>query len=124
MIEAMSFAKGNGEAHSSGTVSNKTLYIAMNYQQEAERLRSEAVEEIISRLITLEQTVNKLEYYISLLQDEEQKLIRLYYFEHSPLLDLVDIFNVSIWSVRKLRDSAIEHLTLMYNYVQGGENEG
>ena len=53
----------------------------MNYQQEAERLRSEAVEEIISRLITLEQTVNKLEYYISLLQDEEQKLIRLYYFE-------------------------------------------
>ena len=121
MIEAMSFAKGSGEAHSSGTVSNKTLYIAMNYQQEAEKLRSEAAAEIISRLVELEQTVNKLEYYIGLLPEE---LVRLYYFEHKPLLDLVDYFKVSIWSVRKLRDNAVEHLAMMYDYVQGGETEG
>ena len=124
MIEAMSFAKGSGETHSSGTVSNKTLYIAMNYQQEADKLRTEAAEEIISRLIALEQTVNKLEYYIGLLPEEEQEMVRLYYFEHKPLLDLVDYFNVSIWSVRKLRDNAVEHLAQMYDYVQGGENEG
>ena len=32
VIEAMNFAKGDGEGRPSGSVSNKTLYIAMNFQ--------------------------------------------------------------------------------------------
>lgn len=37
MIEAMSFAKGEGEGRPSGSISNKTLYIAMNYQDAANK---------------------------------------------------------------------------------------
>lgn len=37
MLEAMAFKKGNGERHSVGEVSDKTLYIAMNYRNEAFR---------------------------------------------------------------------------------------
>lgn len=121
MIEVMSFAKGNSDVHSSGTVSNKTLYIAMNYQQETDKIRSQAAEEIISRLVSLEQTVNRLEYYISLLQEDEREVVQRLYFERRTLLDLADTFNVSIWSVRKLRDNADEHLAQMYDFVQGGE---
>ena len=36
MIEAMNFAKGDGEGRPSGSVSNKTLYIAMNFQSAAD----------------------------------------------------------------------------------------
>lgn len=123
MIEVMSFAKGNEDAHQSGAVSNKTLYIAMNYQQETDRLRTETADEIVGRLVSLERTVNRLEYYIGLLPKEERKFVQLYYFERHPLLDLVDTFKVSIWSVRKLRDNAVEHLAQMYDYVQRGESE-
>ena len=35
LIGAMSFAKGDGLGTSSGHISDKTLYIAMNYQQKA-----------------------------------------------------------------------------------------
>ena len=37
MIEAMSFAKGEGKGRPSGSISNKTLYIAMNYQDAANK---------------------------------------------------------------------------------------
>lgn len=41
MLEAMAFKKGNGERHSVGEVSDKTLYIAMNYRNEAFRKNRE-----------------------------------------------------------------------------------
>lgn len=37
MIETMSFTKGDGEGRPSSSISNKTLYIAMNYQDAADR---------------------------------------------------------------------------------------
>ena len=47
MIEAMNFTKGDGEGRPSGSVSNKTLYIAMNFQSAADEANAALREEPI-----------------------------------------------------------------------------
>lgn len=54
MIEAMNFAKGDGEGRPSGSVSNKTLYIAMNFQSAADEANAALTHNLVSRLVPLE----------------------------------------------------------------------
>lgn len=54
MIEAMNFAKGDGEGRPSGCVSNKTLYIAMNFQSAADEANASLTHDLVSRLVPLE----------------------------------------------------------------------
>ena len=66
MIEAMNFAKGDGEGRPSGNVSNKTLYIAMNFQSAADEVNAALTHDLVSRLVPLEQEINRLEHYVAL----------------------------------------------------------
>ena len=59
MIEAMNFAKGDGEGRPSGSVSNKTLYIAMNFQSAADEANASLTHDLVSRLVPLEQEIGK-----------------------------------------------------------------
>ena len=68
MIEAMNFAKGDGEGRSSGSVSNKTLYIAMNFQSAADEANVALTHDLVSHLVPLEQEINRLEHYVVLLE--------------------------------------------------------
>ena len=79
MLEAMAFKKGNGERHSVGEVSDKTLYIAMNYRNEAFRKNREVFKDYHSLLVPLERETERLRYYISLLDQRQAEVIRLYY---------------------------------------------
>ena len=72
MLETMCFAKGDGTGHNSGAVSNRTLYIAMNYQCAADAANSESSKEILNRLIPLEKEASRIEYYLSFLQENEK----------------------------------------------------
>ena len=51
MIEAMNFAKGDGEGRPSGSVSNKTLYIAMNFQSAADEANAALTHDLVSRRV-------------------------------------------------------------------------
>lgn len=53
-IEAMNFGHGDGFGHSAGHISNKTLYIALNYEEQAERMNAESAHEIAKELFALE----------------------------------------------------------------------
>jgi len=46
---------------------DKTLYIAMNYQETAANLNNESQGEIVSMLIPLEREIDRLEHYVALL---------------------------------------------------------
>ena len=41
-IEAMNYGSGEGAGHSKGHISNKTLYIALNYEEQAKQLNAES----------------------------------------------------------------------------------
>ena len=58
-IEAMNYGSGEGVGHSKGHVSNKTLYIALNYEEQAKQLNAESAKEIADELFISKRTVDK-----------------------------------------------------------------
>lgn len=118
IMEAMTFAKGTGEgSRPVGYVSDKTLYIAMNYQETAASLNNESREEIISKLIPLEREVDRLEYYVRLLPEHQATLLRRHFFDSVGWSELCSEMRLSPKTLRKLREEAVDALTEMYEFA-------
>ena len=121
MLDAMAFARGDGSGRSEGTVSNKTLYIAMNYQQKAERLNRENMDDIVQRLIPLENEINRLDYYVGMLEEKQQEIIRLYFFEKKSWRKISEMTSTSVRRLRDVKDMAVDALVDMYAFVSGSD---
>ena len=80
-IEAMNYGSGEGVGHSKGHISNKTLYIALNYEEQAKQLNAESAKEITDELFILERRQKKLLYYISLLEKRQAEVVRMVYMK-------------------------------------------
>lgn len=118
MIEAMSLSRGSGDGQSpTGHISNKTLYIALNYQEAADRINSETRDKIVSKLIPLEQGVDRLEHYVSLLEERQALVIRGYYFERLSWDALCERMQSTPKTLRKARDAAVDVLVEMYKLL-------
>lgn len=117
MIEAMSYARGDGGSQSEGHISNKTLYIALNYQEQAHRISFDSTNEIALRLMKMEQEQNRLLYYVSLLDNRQAEVIRLLYFERLTLEKVEDMMGLSAKTLRKLKNAAIDTLAGMYEFA-------
>lgn len=117
MISAMSFAHGDGTGHSAGHISNKTLYIAMNYQTEAARLTRETMDEITRRLVPLEREIRRLEHHIGLLPAREQTIIRLHYFEGATWEYICKTLQVARSTANGVLATAIDHLAELYEII-------
>ena len=80
MIGAMALGHSEGSSHVKGHVSDKTLYIALNYQNRASKVNADIKEEIVLQLVELEREQARLEYYASLLEKRQSQVIHLAYF--------------------------------------------
>ena len=119
MIEAMNFAKGDGEGRPSGSVSNKTLYIAMNFQSAADEANAALTHDLVSRLVPLEQEINRLEHYVALLEPRQTEVIRRIFFDSQSLPEICKEMGYSTKTVRAIRNHAIEELAAMYEFAAG-----
>jgi len=118
MAEAMSFAKGTGEgSRCKGHISDKTLYIAMNYQGAAGRLNNENRTDIVDKLIPLEREIDRLEHYVGLLENQQAVLLRRHFFDCVGWNDLCAEMHLSPKTLRKLREEALNALTEMYEFA-------
>lgn len=120
VIGAMSFAKGDGEGRPAGHMSNKTMFIALNYQQETARLNSDAHDEIMVELLKLEGEVERLDFYLGLLEDKHRGAVVRFYCDGLTLQQTAESINTSPWNVRRLRDEAVEELAEMYDATRRG----
>lgn len=119
MISALNFSHGDGAGTSEGYISDKTFYIAEQFRKKTTRLNSEVTHEIADRLIELEDRVRRLEYYMTFLREEERQVINECFFEDHSLQRAAETLGMSVWAVRKLRDSAVESLARKYSFVAG-----
>lgn len=118
MIEAMSFAKGTGEGgHPNGCVSDKTYYTAIDYQEAAAQLNTEASQEIMKKLVPLEQETDRLKHYVALLEARQSLVIRKHYFEVCSWDEVSAELNLTIRALYKVRDKAIAALVEMYKFT-------
>lgn len=117
VISEMAFAKGDDTRHSISQISNKTLFIALNYQEKVEKYQTETAEEIASRLWALEHEQNRLIHFVSLLDGKQAAVIRQCYFEGKSREDIAVSLSIGVRSVQRLRNMAIDELCQMYGYI-------
>lgn len=115
-IEAMNFGHGDGLDHSAGHTSNKTLYIALNYEEQAERMNAESAHEIAKELFALECEQRRLTYFIGLLDKRQAEVIRLVFVDGIPTKEVAASFGLTYRTIDRIKRTAIENLTEMYAY--------
>lgn len=117
-VEAMTFAKGTERGYTStGHVSDKTMYIALNYREAAENLNAGVVDSIVSKLVPLERETDRLEHYVALLDTRQAAVIRRYYFERLSWDRICSEMQATPKTLRKVRDAAIDALAEMYEFA-------
>ncbi len=129
MIDTLSFGHMDTLGTSSGHISDKTLYIALNYQEKAERANAGILDEIAARLRELEHQQERLLRYISLMDKEEAQIIRLTYFEKLVNDEIAEKLHIHQRTVYKRRMKAIDSLCEMYAFAaniqsDAGQDEG
>ena len=119
LIGAMNFARQEGAGRPEGHISNQTLYIALNYQDQARQLNAETFQEISAQLMKLEQEQDRLNYYLSLLEPRQEQVLRKAYLEKVPQEQVARELGVSVRSVQDIKAKAIDALAEMYAFTAG-----
>lgn len=124
MIDAMSLGHSDGMGGGSkGHISNKTMYIALNYQERMERMNTEATNEIAQRLLELETEQDRIRYYVSLLEKREAKVIRMTYFEGINQDETAQSLGIVPRTMRRIKKEAIAKLAEMYAFAEQSKDE-
>lgn len=118
MIEAMALGHGEGGGLSGGHISDKTFYIALNYQSKADKLNTGLKKEIVDQLVELEQEQKRLEYYVSLLAKRQAAVIRLFYFQGLSQDEIAKELDIVPRTVRRIRDEAVDGLVELYSFTR------
>ena len=119
MIGALALAHSDGGGHPSSHASDKTLYIALNYQDRTEEANQIGADEVVEQLVDLEREQERLKYYVSLLEERQEKVIKLFYFEGMNQDEVAERMAVSVRHIRSIKAKAINELISMYEYVDG-----
>ena len=117
MIDSMAFSSGDSINMAKNHVSNKTLYIALNYQQRADHINREVADEIAAHLVELEQTQDRLKNYIALLDERQRDAIQYLYVKKFHIKEVARQLGIALRSVHKVKDAAIDKLTEMYEFT-------
>lgn len=118
MIGAMNLARGESSGgHATGHISDKTLYIALNYREKADALNADILSNTATRLADLEWEQNRLIYYVSLLNKRQADVIRLLYFEGYSQEEAAKEIGVVPRTTRRIKNEALDKLTEMYAYA-------
>lgn len=83
VMDGMSLGHNCELSPHTGYVSNKTLFIALNYQERTEQINAETLNDILDELDEVKRVQNRLTYYVSILSPQQEKVIRRFYFESS-----------------------------------------
>lgn len=117
-IEAMNYGSGESVGHSKGHISNKTLYIALNYEEQAKQLNAESAKEIADELFILERRQKKLLYYISLLEKRQAEVVRMVYMEGVSTKKAAEQHGLTVRTIERIRKDAVDNLAEMYAYSE------
>lgn len=115
-IEAMNYGHGSALGHVKGRISNKTLYIALNYEDQSARMNQETISGIARELFQLEQCQRKLAYCIDLLDQRQAAVIRLMFLDKVAPREIAERYGLTYRTIERIKKAAIENLAEMYAY--------
>lgn len=109
----------NNDGGQVGHISDKTMRIALSFQNETDRLNYESILEIDQELSVLTQRLEKLEFYVDQLEAEQAEIIRNYYFYGKSWSEIQEELNISSRTLLKRRNAGISALLAMGKYMEG-----
>ena len=120
MISAMALGHGAGRSDGrvEGHISDKTLYIALNYQNKVDKMNADTKEEIVVQLVEMEQEQKRLEYYVSLLAQRQAEVVKLTFFEGCAQNDVARELAIVPRTVRRIKEEAVDKLVEMYSFAK------
>lgn len=122
MIDTMALGHGDSLGGSvKRHVSNKTMYIALNYQEQMDRMNVETAGEIAQRLLELKGEQDRLRCYVSLLEKREAEVIRMAFFEGLDQDNIAKSLGVVPRTMRRIKKEAIKKLAEMYALTENPE---
>lgn len=124
MIDALSYGHCEHIGTTSGHISDKTLYIALNYRDRIRRSTNETLGEVMVELSRLEKQQQRLLYYIGLMDEQDSEIIRMTYMEALDTNQIATQLGVSERTVRARRATAIDHLCEMFEYTASLHQDG
>ena len=116
VIDGMGFGHSCELPSHSGYISNKTLFIALNYQDRAEQINAETLNDILDKLGEAERVQNRLTYYVSILAPRQKKVIQRFYFEGRSWEEIAREVKVAIRTVHKIKNKALDKLAAFYDF--------
>lgn len=119
MLEVMAFSREMGGASSqTGHISDKTPQIAITYKERAARSNQEERQELLMQIERLEQRMQRLEYCVSQLPQDQRAVITGLYFEGKGQRELIDELHLSVSTLQRYRDRAVISIAGMYEVLQ------
>ncbi len=115
-IEAMNYERRGETGGIKGHVSDKTLYIALNYEERAEHLDTVVTKEFADELFELERQQKRLVYYVGLLEKRQADIVRLIYMEGLSTKDVADRYALTYRTIDRIKSAAVRSLAEMYAY--------
>ena len=117
LIEAMSLSVPEGLGGLTGHISDKTMRIALQYDDLAYNMNVEAKEAILHELVPLQAQQDKLKYYISLLENNGEFLVA-YYVEGRTWNQLEEKTQLNLRTLRRRRNEQISRLLDLYLFSE------
>lgn len=114
MLDAMAFARGEHLRSTPGHISDKTLYIAMNYRQKANEVNAEISRETSTKLLELERKKNRIDYFVGMLDSRKAEVIRLCFFKGMTIEGAAEKLDISAKTAQNAKKKALEDLTELF----------
>lgn len=114
IIEGLALASKIGDGIHSGHISDKTADVALRYREVADQLNEEAFKAVVHRLDALETAAERLDFYLGQLDKTQVEVLRGYYFERQTWREMQEGTELTVKTLRKMRDAAVASLTEQY----------
>ena len=88
-----------------GHISDKTMQIALNFWETTERMNRDTMLDIDQELEILQTRIEKLDFYVSQLEDRQAEVIRGHYFEGKSWSDLQQELHISSRTLSNRRNA-------------------
>ena len=116
VMDGMSLGHNCELSPHTGYVSNKTLFIALNYQERTEQINADTLSDILDELNEVKRVQNRLTYYVSILSPQQEKVIRRFYFESISWEQIAEEVKVALRTVHKIKNRAFDKLAEFYDF--------
>jgi len=96
---------------------DRIMKMALSYKKIAAELNNEAIAEVLKELDEVQTQIERMDYYMSLLTEEQAQVLRLCFFQKKTWNSIESESGYSRRTLTKRRNEAVIRLAEMYSYM-------